>query len=219
MFKRLADNRDQSSFAAQFRRKRFELLLSLLSHLDRPIQILDIGGTEEYWKMMGLNDDDQVFITLLNLARDKVTLPNVSSIVGDARSLKSANASFDVVFSNSVIEHVGTYDDQMLMAKEVCRVGKRYFVQTPNRNFPLEPHFLFPFFQYLPLAVRVLLVRNFNMGWFNKTRDAAKAEEIVESIRLLNRREFAMLFPESIIYEERIFGFVKSFVAYGGWDV
>ena len=128
------------------------------------------------------------------------------------------DASFDVVFSNSVIEHVGTYQDQIQMAKEVRRVGKRYFVQTPNKYFPLEPHFLFPLFQFLPINIRVLLLQNFKLGWFSKTPDKVKAREIVESIRLLDKREFISLFPNAELYEEKIFGMTKSFVVYGGWS-
>ena len=218
MLKKMADNRDEQSLAVQFRRRRFAFFQSLLSRLNRPIHILDIGGTETYWKTMGLNIDDQVFITLLNLTENNVTLPNVTSIVGDARSVQADNASFDVVFSNSVIEHVGNYQDQLQMAKEVVRVGRRYFVQTPNKYFPLEPHFLFPFFQFLPIWIRVLLLQNFNLGWFVKTADKAKAREIVEEIRLLSKREFISLFPNASIFQEKVFGMTKSFVAYGGWD-
>ena len=218
MLKRIADNRDQGSLAVQFRRKRFAFFQSLLSHLERPVRILDVGGTETYWKMMELNTGDQVFISLLNLSQNEVSLPNVTSIAGDARAIKAKDASFDVVFSNSVIEHVGIYQDQIQMAKEVRRVGKRYFVQTPNKYFPLEPHFLFPLFQFLPINIRVLLLQNFRLGWFSKTPDKAKAREIVESIRLLDKREFISLFPNAELYEEKIFGMAKSFVAYGGWE-
>ena len=217
MLKRIADNRDQGSLAVQFRRKRFAFFQSLLSHLERPVRILDVGGTETYWKMMELNAGDQVFITLLNLSQNEVSLPNVTSIAGDARAILAKDASFDVVFSNSVIEHVGTYQDRIQMAKEVRRVGKRYFVQTPNKYFPLEPHFLFPLFQFLPINIRVLLLQNFRLGWFSKTPDKAKAREIVESIRLLDKREFISLFPNAELYEEKIFGMTKSFVVYGGW--
>lgn len=217
MLKKLADNRDQHSLAAQFRKRRFAFFQSLLSHVERPVHILDVGGTETYWKTMELNPDDQVFITLLNLAQSEVSLPNVTSIAGDARRIQAENASFDVVFSNSVIEHVGTHQDQLQMSNEVRRIGKRYFVQTPNKYFPLEPHFLFPLFQFLPIKVRVLLLQRFRLGWFSSTPDEVKAREIVESIRLLDRREFLSLFPNARLYEEKIFGLTKSFVAYGGW--
>ena len=179
MLKKIADNQDETSLAVQFRRKRFAFFNSLLSRLKRPISILDVGGAEGYWKTMGMEGEDQVFITLLNLTKEDVTLPNLISVVGDAREIHYGDNSFDVVFSNSVIEHVGGRADQMKMANEVRRVGKCYFVQTPNRYFPLEPHFLFPFFQFLPVDVRVRLLQNINLGWFPRTPEAAKAREIV----------------------------------------
>ena len=218
MLKKIADNQDERSLAVQFRRRRFAFFHSLLSRLRRPVSILDVGGAESYWRTMGMDGDDQVFITLLNLTKESVILPNVTSTVGDAREIKYETNSFDVVFSNSVIEHVGGHADQMRMANEVRRVGKRYFVQTPNRYFPLEPHFLFPFFQFLPVMVRVRLLQSFNLGWFPRTPEAAKAREIVESIRLLGRHEFLGLFPGSGLFEEKVLGMTKSFVAYEGWN-
>lgn len=217
MFGKIADNQDQKSLAVQFRRKRFSFFLSLLSRLERPVRILDIGGTESYWKMMGLNADDDIHVTLLNLEHEDITLPNMKSLVGDARKIHLQDSSFDVVFSNSVIEHVGTYQDQLQMAQEVQRVGKCYFVQTPNKYFPLEPHFLVPLFQFLPIYVRVWLLQHYKLGWLPKTPDATKAQEIVESIRLLGKREFVNLFPTASLYEERTLGMTKSFIAYGGW--
>ncbi|HEX5941584.1 MAG TPA: hypothetical protein VFY66_04870, partial [Anaerolineales bacterium] len=100
MLKKIADNRDEKSLAVQFRRKRFAFFNSLLSRLRRPVSILDVGGAESYWKTMGMNGDDQVFITLLNLTKEHVTLPNITSTVGDALEIKYADNSFDVVFSN-----------------------------------------------------------------------------------------------------------------------
>jgi hypothetical protein len=88
MFRKIADNRDAQSLAVQFRRKRFAFFLSLLSQVERPVHILDIGGTENYWKTMGLDADDEVFITLLNLTEDRITLPRMTSIVGDARKIQ-----------------------------------------------------------------------------------------------------------------------------------
>lgn len=218
MFRRVADNRNEQSFAVKLRKRRFGFFQSLLAQLDRPLHLLDIGGTENYWKTMGLRPEDQVFVTLLNVSPETVSLPYLSSQVGDARKIKAADQSFDVVFSNSVIEHVGDYQEQAKMADEVRRVGQRYFVQTPNKYFPLEPHFLFPFFQFMPLRTRCWLVQHFSLGWFPKMPDPIRARELVASIRLLTRAEFLMLFPAASIYEEKIFGLAKSFVVYEGWD-
>lgn len=218
MFKKIADNREEGSLAVQFRRKRFAFFSSLLSKLERPVHILDIGGTESYWKTMGMVGEEGIFITLLNLSQNEVSLANAESVMGDARDLQYEDGKFDVVFSNSVIEHVGGPAEQMKMAEEVRRVGKRYFIQTPNKFFPLEPHFLFPFYQFLPVPVRAGLLKNFDLGWFPRTPDPVKAREIVESIRLLGRGEFIRLFPNARLYEEKILGMTKSFVAYEGWN-
>jgi len=218
MFRGIADNRDDQSLAVRFRRQRFAFFLSLLSRVERPVHILDIGGTEGYWKTMAPDQSDQMSITLLNLTAEALTLPNLKNVIGDARSIPADQGQFDIVFSNSVIEHVGTYDDQLRMANEVRRVGKRYFIQTPNRYFPLEPHFLFPFFQFLPLRIRVCLLRHFDLGWFPKTPERQEAQRIVESITLLDRRSLVSLFPSANIYEEKILGMTKSFIAYGGWN-
>ena len=167
---------------------------------------------------MALDGGDDISITLLNLTKASPMLPNVTAVVGDARRIEMQDASFDVVFSNSMIEHMGTFQEQVRVAGEIRRIGRCYFVQTPNRYFPLEPHFLFPFFQFFPLKVRVWLLQNFDLGWYPKTPDEAKARSIVAGVRLLDRNQFSSLFPGAALYEEKFLGMTKSFVAYNGWN-
>ncbi len=201
------------------RRRRFELFLSLLSSLEGHVEILDIGGTQQFWDLMLGKDPPDIRVTLLNIEHQMVSSSRFISAVGDARSIPQfGTASFGVVFSNSVIEHVGDFESQRRMANEIQRVGKRYFVQTPNKRFPLEPHFLFPWFQYLPVSVRSWMVNRFNVGWYRRIPDPDVARAEVESIQLLTRRKFSSLFPSARIHEEKIAGLTKSFVAIGGWD-
>jgi hypothetical protein len=169
---------------------------------------------------MGLGQLDDVRITILNLQAPLVTGPSFESVAGDARNLERyADRSFDVVFSNSVIEHLGpAFSDQQRMANEVQRVGQRYFVQTPNRYFPLEPHFLVPGFQFLPVALRTWMVSSFDVGWYKRIPDRTAARSEVQSISLLSKKQLQALFPMASIYEERLFGITKSFVAFGGWN-
>jgi hypothetical protein len=215
----IVDNRDAGSLATRMRRRRFEFFLSLLDHVKRPVRILDVGGTQGFWEMMGHTSLGDLRVTLLNLETQPVAGSSFESVAGDARDLsRYGDASFDVVFSNSVIEHLGPrFADQQLMASEIRRVAERYFVQTPNRYFPMEPHFLTPGFQFLPVPARVWAVTHFDLGWYKKfkNRDAARRE--VESISLLTRRQMHQLFPGALIYEEKFLGLTKSFVAYGGW--
>jgi len=175
-----------------------------------------MGGTQVFWETMGFTGSKDYRVTLLNLHLPEVTLPNFSGLVGDAANLDEfSDKEFDVVFSNSVIEHLGNFQDQQQMARQVQRVGKLYFVQTPNRFFPVEPHFLLPFFQFFPLWVQVELIRRFDLGWYEKIPDKDRAREHVLSHRLLTEREMVTLFPEGQLYKERFFGMTKSFIAYG----
>ncbi len=214
---RIADHRNEQSLATKLRRRRFRVLLQMLEPLRGRVDILDIGGRQQYWEMMGLDwaTQNRLHISLLNPEEQTVTLPNFTSILGDGRCLEQfGDKQFDIVFSNSTIEHVGSIEDQRRMANEVQRVGKQYCVQTPNRYFPIEPHFVFPFFQFLPLSSRVWLVQHLSLGWAPKIDDMATAISIVDSIRLMTRAELEDLFPGSAIFEERFCGLVKSFIAY-----
>jgi hypothetical protein len=213
----LAGNRNPDSLAAKMRKKRFSLFLELLASLRRPISILDVGGTQGFWEAMGFGQYDDASVTLLNLYPQPTSLANFTSICGDARAMVFSNKSFDVVFSNSVIEHVGGMSDQLRMASEIQRVGVRYFVQTPNRYFPIEPHFLFPFFQFVPLGARIWLLQHFNLGWHKRTPDYSSAREQVAGVQLLTKRQFSGMFPNATVVEERFAGLTKSFTAHDGW--
>lgn len=217
MFSKIADNHQEGSLATRFRKKRFDLFKSLLQSLDYPISILDIGGTEEFWRMMNFLPGREVNITLLNLEFQSYSGTGFRHIKGVAQLLPFDDNSFDVVFSNSVIEHVGDLDEKKKMASEIKRVGRCYFIQTPNRNFPIEPHFVFPFYQFLPISTRAWLLTRFPLGWVPKAATYQDALREVLAIRLLDRKELVGLFQEADIYSETIFGLRKSYVAYAGW--
>lgn len=209
--------RNKTSLSTAFRLKRFQLFKAVLDTLPLPATVLDVGGTASIWEYGGYEDSADVSITIMNLENSQIRATNMISLVGDARSMPQfQNQQFDIVFSNSVIEHVGDFADQKQMAMEVVRVGKNYIVQTPNYFFPFEPHFLFPCFQFLPFWLKLWLTRNFNLGHRPKAADQEQAIVNINSIRLLTRKEMAELFPDAIIYEEKFFGLTKSFAAIGG---
>jgi len=212
----LVDNTNKRSVASTLRQKRFALFLQLIKDLPRPVRVLDVGGRLKYWQMIGFTDPEEIHVTLLNIENiSSDGHDNFVSLQGDARHMPQfADNSFDIVFSNSVIEHVGDLEDQHAMAKEVQRVSNRYYVQTPNYYFPMEPHFLVPFFQMMPREVRARLHANFNLGWHKKTGCIKKARENIAFFRLMKRRELEEMFPQGKIYEEKFAGMVKSFVVY-----
>ena len=159
----------KGSTAQRMRQARLTLFHDLIRDLPEPVNVLDVGGTHHFWLAIDRSVLPRMRITFVNKWAYQPDLPDVVAVVGDARDLsRYADREFDAVFSNSVVEHVGILRDQELMAHECVRVGKRYFVQTPNWAFPLEPHFLFPGFQYLPLAVRARLHHWRRLGWWDK---------------------------------------------------
>lgn len=213
-----ASYRDTQSLAFKLRKRRMAFFSSLLEPLEKPIRLLDIGGTANFWKTLTRFPDDDVHITLLNIEDAGVSNPHMDSVAGDARSLPFDDKSFEVVFSNSVIEHVGSDEDRERMANEVRRVGHRYFIQTPNRYFPIEPHFFFPLFQFLPFRIQVWLLSHLRLGRSKRVRwDRESAAARAAAIRLLSGKDLRRLFPGAAVYEERICGIVKSFAAYHGW--
>jgi len=197
------------------RRSRFRRFSRLLEKRfpGQKLNILDVGGWEGFWELMNFADTGHR-ITLLNIEPQKVSRSNFRAVIGDARDLRQfGNQEFDVVFSNSVIEHVGSFEDQKKMAVEICRVGRSYFVQTPNFFFPFEPHFLFPMFHWLPMFARIALLRRFRLGYYARASSRSDALQAINSIRLLRSSEVRSLFPEARIARERFLGWTKSLIA------
>lgn len=195
-----------------FRRKRAILFHDVFGK-DVSARVLDVGG---YWYNWGYFHIDGPIVCLnSDPAHTTQNMPDrFSYVLGDARDLDFGDDAFEIGYSNSVIEHVGGFDDQRRFANEIQRVCRYLFVQTPSRWFVLEPHLLTPFFHYLPRWIQYRCVRWCTVwGWVTRpSREEGAA--FLDSIRLLTYREMAELFPDCEIYRERVaFFFVKSFVA------
>jgi hypothetical protein len=217
--KQLADFHDPDSLASRMRRKRFDRFRRLLERMPPGARVLDVGGTPEFWAGDELVQQERIRVTLVNLETYNSVNPRVEQVICDARDMSIfSDKTFDVVFSNSVIEHVGSYADQKSMAREVQRVADRYFVQTPNYWFPLEPHFLLPLFQFYPLSLKARLVQRYQLGWMARRPVYREALAEVSQIRLLTSSEMRRLFPTGVLYRERFGGMTKSLVMYGGWS-
>lgn len=203
------------SLVNQFRNKRFELFEGKLATVrQKEIKILDVGGTESFWINRGYHQRPNIQLTLLNIFPQKTQYANMRGHIGDATNMvEFADESFDIVFSNSVIEHLFTFDNQQRMASEVQRVSTRHFIQTPNRYFFMEPHFLMPYFQFYPKPLKLWILSQTKLarGYRYPSEDARKR---LDEIKLLSKAQMLSLFPQSTLYEEKVFGLVKSFTAH-----
>jgi hypothetical protein len=158
--------------------------------------------------------DRCLHITMVNLVQAPVPDERFASLIGDARDLRQLdNSSFDLVHSNSVIEHVVLWRDQCKMAHEIRRLAPRYFVQTPNYWFPLEPHLRTPFIHWMPEPWRAAIVRHKACGYFQRASSYDEARKILDDARLLDAPAMAALFPDAVIERERFAGFTKSLIA------
>lgn len=193
-----------------FRRKRINRFITLFQ-VGHDTRILDVGGSDLIWSLLPAKPR----VTLLNLEVLPPSHPAESGtwVVADGRCLPFRDGSFDIVFSNSVVEHLGDEESQQLFAREARRVGLSYYVQTPNRWFPIEPHYVTPFIHYLPKAWQGRLSRNFTL-WGLVTRPSR--EECARQnreLRLLKCNELKALFPDAQVLPEKVLGITKSFVA------
>lgn len=214
-----ADANSPISFSTQMRAKRFELFKNLAASLPRPLSIIDIGGTPRFWELCGWANRHDVHITLVNIEASECKHSNIEIKVGDATSIADySDQSFDIAFSNSVIEHLFTYENQASMAREVQRVGRAYWVQTPNYWFPMEPHFQVPGWQWLPIAARVAIIRRYTCGWRGPYPNLEQARNSVKEVRLMTRRELSQLFQGASIRAEHFGGLVKSWIVFDGFS-
>ncbi len=180
-------------------------------------RVLDVGGSLEIWQFASVHPK----LTLLNLPSALAnSAGRADQVAGDGRMLPFRDRAFDIVFSNSVIEHVGSADNQQRFASEVARVGRSYWVQTPNRRFPMEMHLMLPLVHYLPKPVQRPIVNRFTIWELLVKPDgsarAAYLNHFLNELRLLDAEALQSLFPEAHILEERAFGFSKSLIAVRG---
>jgi hypothetical protein len=202
----------------RFRHNRLERFLEIVDDViaaKGSCRILDIGGRVAAWTPFSeLIEPRPIQVTLVNMVKQTPSLDWMEAVLGDARDISCfGDNSFDVVYSNSVIEHVGPWGDQKRMAAEVCRLARRHFVQTPNFWFPIEPHFRLPGFHWLPEPWRLRIVQARACGFYPRAADLDEAYSILSDARLLTASAMGALFPDSTIVHERVLGLTKSLIA------
>ena len=178
--------------------------------------ILDVGGSIDFWLLFPPVGKCVDLLIVYRVQWPQETAPDYCFriIQADGHYLPFKNREYEIIFSNSTIEHVQTWANQKRFAEELRRVGNALWVQTPSRSFFFDSHYMTPFIHYFPKSIRRLLLRNFTLwGWLYRPEPKI-VEASIEEHRLLSYREMKELFPDCKILKERFLFFTKSYIAY-----
>lgn len=199
------------SLAERYRAKRWQQLHAEFPDLE-DMTVVDLGGTVSSWRRAPVRPRRVVVLSFEPEGADDVDW--IESHHADACDLPAEHRDLhaDLVYSNAVIEHVGGAERRQRFADTVHRLADHHWVQTPYRYFPIEPHWLFPGFQFLPVAARVEISRRWGLV-HTPNRDRQAAIDNVLSVELIGLTEMRSLFPTSRIVCERAAGLVKSIIA------
>ncbi len=195
------------------RDRRWALFTSTFPDLER-MTVLDLGGAPSTW--VDLAHHPAAVVLVNTDPRQHTSLPWLTTVTADACALPSAITTrpFDLVYSNSLIEHVGGHYRRCKLSEAIHKAAPRHWVQTPYRYFPLEPHWLFPLFQFLTPRARGSIARHWRLAHeYEPGRSGSENVRWVLSVELLTMYEFEYLFSNSRILFERFAGLPKSMIA------
>ncbi|MFL5780896.1 MAG: class I SAM-dependent methyltransferase [Thermoleophilaceae bacterium] len=217
----VADPYAPGSFAARSRLRRWELLRSRFPDFAE-MSVVDLGGDSRHWVAAPVRPRRLVLLNPETWALDSDLADGAETVRGDACDppAELVDEGFDLVYSNSVIEHLEGPWRRRAFADSVRRLAPRHWIQTPYRYFPIEPHWLFPGLQFLPLAARAFVDRVWPLHASRVLDPSADPQRLAVShvlaVELLSKTEMRHLFPESDLIEERVAGLTKSLVAVRG---
>jgi len=193
------------------RTKKFELLGSVFKA--RPgDRVLDVGASGEVFLRYTFEDvypfPERIVAggaTVNEILSTRQFYPQPQYAVFDGCALPFPDKSFDLGFSNAVIEHILGDGRQEKFAKEIMRVSKSWFVTTPNYWYPFESHYHLPLIQFMPRPLE---------RQYNRLLGSHIPKGQVQDLGLLSARELRRLFPSSEIRKVRVTFWPETLVAY-----
>ena len=192
--------------------------------MPRPLRVVDLGGGAAMWRRWGITAADDLKITLVNPHESDTTgrvtldgLPFINEREADATELTPEDLrAFDLVFSNSMFEHLSSREQQVRLARTIIDSGRPYFVQVPNKASPVDPHFphpAVPFFAMYPREIQARLLTLHGFGGGRRARSIEDAYDRLGHYFPLGRTDVRRLFPTAQIQTERNLGLPMSLVA------
>lgn len=203
----------QGSLGYRARANRFRMLIERFPQF-RSMHVLDVGGAVRDWKSHP--EVRPAHVTILAIGDKMLQDPEpwMTPVKADACDSSAMPSGFDLVYSNSVIEHVGGPHRRLQFATNILEAAPHYWVQTPYRYFFLEPHLVFPGFQFVPLALQVRIAKRWPLAVPCNDHSTDPVRYCLEH-ELLSKTELESLFPNGLILHERVIGMTKSLIACG----
>ena len=199
------------SLGGRRRARRWRWLVETFPELDQ-MSVLDLGGSLSTWERAPVRAKH---VHVVNISKPPAQVPDWAEVErADACALPPHIASrrYDLVFSNSVIEHVGGHERRVRFAEAVRSLSDRYWVQTPYRYFPIEPHWLVPGLQFLPIAMRARIAHKWPLVYTPGRAKAAVLNTVMWT-ELIDRTQMRHYFPDAELRAERVAGLTKSLIA------
>jgi ubiquinone/menaquinone biosynthesis C-methylase UbiE len=181
--------------SAASRRRKLELFLEVMQPTPATT-VVDVGvsdggygedmlGTANFFEALYPWPERIVAVSTQYLTVFQEAFPRVTAVRADGRALPFPDDSFDIGFSNAVVEHLPDAESQRAFVSELCRVSRRVFLTTPNRRFPVDTHTLVPFAHWLSDEQRDTVYRRLG-------------REEGLGLRLLSPRALLALFPPPV---------------------
>ena len=206
------------------RGRRLKLFNKFMGSITGRVRLIDLGGTAAFWENWGLAKQPLLDVTIVNdhhqdktHEHEPIRLPNVHNLRADVLTLTATDlAEYDVIFSNSLIEHLPGPQSQRQLAQAIIDSGRPYFLQTPNKSSPVDPHFPRPYVPFFaayprPLQARLLSWSALGSGSVAPSYEAALVR--LANYHPLTARGVRQLFPQARIVMERPLGVPMSIIA------
>jgi hypothetical protein len=211
-YSRVLSPYNTDSFVGKGRARRWKRFVARFPDLAE-MSVLDLGGAPIAWKNALVQPAHVTCVNRQDMSQDATA--TISVVTSDVFALPATTlrTNYDLVYCSSLIEHVGGPGKRKELAMIIQSICTDHWVQAPYRYFPIEPHWVFPFFQFLPLQTKAAISRHWDAGGYTAKQNRESSVELALEVDLPSVTEFRYLFPASELIIERLAGLPKSLIA------